>query len=75
MRIVALVQCLLSTKLLIVSHLGKNPKNGGNPPSDKKFNINKNFIFFFKVKIILSWLMKKILNFLKIRKIFILIKQ
>lgn len=28
----------------IVIHLGKNPRNGGSPPRDKKLRINKIFI-------------------------------
>lgn len=32
----------------INNHFGKNPKNGGNPPKDKKFINNVNFkIFLF----------------------------
>lgn len=27
----------------MINHLGKNPKNGGSPPSDNKDLINKNF--------------------------------
>lgn len=28
----------------IISHLGKNPKKGGNPPKDKRFKNSLNFI-------------------------------
>lgn len=35
----------------MANHLGRKPKNGGNPPNDIKFNININFVFFFRVKI------------------------
>lgn len=34
--------------LLIVNHLGRKPKKGGNPAKDRKFNIKKNFKFFLK---------------------------
>jgi len=40
----------------IVIHLGKNPKNGGNPPKDIKFNEKRNFIKKFLFKEIKSWL-------------------
>lgn len=34
----------ISTKFWITSHLGKNPKNGGNPPKDKRFKNIKNLM-------------------------------
>jgi hypothetical protein len=46
---------LLATILLIVNHLGKNPKNGGNPPKERKFKINKNLIFFLNENTIDIW--------------------
>jgi len=50
-----------------------NPKNGGNPPRERKFIINKNLIFFLLLKIFSNCFIKKILNFLKIKIIFTLI--
>jgi hypothetical protein len=35
---------LFKIKLLITSHLGKNPINGGNPPNEKKLRRKENFI-------------------------------
>lgn len=47
------------TRTLIVSHLGKNPKNGGTPPILRKFNrkdiFNRLFVVFR------SWGMRKML--------------
>ena len=51
----------------MVIHLGKNPKNGGNPPKDNKGRLKNNFIILvlnFKENI---WLILKILKFLKVR--------
>lgn len=55
----------VSTKFWITSHLGKNPKNGGNPPKDNKFRNKKNLITGFiieKLKIWLKWNNLKLLN-------------
>jgi hypothetical protein len=35
---------LFKIKLLITNHLGKNPKNGGKPPNEKKCSIKENLI-------------------------------
>jgi hypothetical protein len=34
---------LILIKFSIIIHLGKNPKNGGNPPKDKKLIKKQNF--------------------------------
>lgn len=41
-------------KVWTISHLGKNPKNGGSPPNDKKFNMMESLtnLFWFKEFII-----------------------
>lgn len=39
----------------IVIHFGINPKNGGNPPNDRKFMIKKNFILKLLFIEIYSW--------------------
>lgn len=31
----------ISIKFWMTNHLGRNPRNGGNPPKDKKFNNKK----------------------------------
>jgi len=54
-----------STKFWITNHLGKNPKNGGNPPKDNKFRNMKNLIEGFiieRLKIWLKWNNLKLLN-------------
>lgn len=35
-------------------HLGRNPRNGGNPPKDKRFIGRKRF----KVRLLLVWFIK-----------------
>lgn len=51
--------------LSITIHLGKNPKNGGNPPKEKKFinkqNLKTNLLFKVK-KIWFKWNKLNILN-------------
>lgn len=49
---------------LIISHLGKNPKNGGKPPRDKKFNVK---IIFIEMLLLL------IKNICLIEKIFMIL--
>jgi len=39
-----------------IINLGANPKNGGNPPKDKKLIIKKNFSNVLLIKIIYIWL-------------------
>lgn len=60
---------------LITIHLGKNPMKGGIPPKDKKFSIKKVLINGVEFKIITNWLIKKILNFKKIKTILIVISE
>lgn len=40
------IYILLLIKLLIINHLGKNPKNGGKPAND--INLTDKWIFFLK---------------------------
>lgn len=49
----------------MTNHLGKNPRNGGNPPNESKFKNIKNLIEGFikeKLKIWLKWNNLKLLN-------------
>lgn len=50
----------------ITIHFGKNPKNGGNPPSESKLKNKKNFIIFEWKNIENNWLICEILNILNI---------
>lgn len=50
---------------MIVIHLGKNPKKGGNPPKDMKLINNEILIVEFKL-IINNWLIKYVFNKLNI---------
>ena len=47
----------------MITHLGKNPKNGGNPPKESKVKNNVNFSNWFILKKEKIWL---ILNILKL---------
>lgn len=47
----------------IIIHLGRNPKNGGNPPKDKKLNIKNIFKIGEIKKLLKIWLNWKILKF------------
>lgn len=54
-------------KFWIISHLGKNPKNGGKPPKDNKLQNKKNFKIFELNNIENNWLICEILNKLNIK--------
>ena len=53
---------LFSTKAWITIHFGKNPKNGGSPPSESKFRRKRILISELKLANEKSWLMWKIPN-------------
>lgn len=58
---------LLEMSISIEIHLGKNPKNGGNPPNERRGKLMNSFwilFFIFKENI---WLIWKILKFLNIK--------
>lgn len=67
------VKWLLSIKFIIVIHFGKNPKNGGSPPKDRKFKLKNRFNILLLLNINKYCLIKKILNNDKIIIILILI--
>lgn len=59
----------------IVIHLGRNPRNGGNPPNDIKFRIKKIFnvvLLFIEVN---NCLMLKVFVLLTIRIMFSVIVE
>lgn len=58
---------LLIVKDWITIHLGKNPKNGGNPPKDNKLKNKKNFIIFEWKNNENNWLICDALNILNIK--------
>jgi hypothetical protein len=48
----------------MIIHLGKNPKNGGNPPKDNKSKNSEIFISLFLYNILKVWLILKSLKLL-----------
>lgn len=49
------IDWLINIKDWITIHLGKNPKNGGIPPSDNKLIEKINFKIFEFIKIEYNW--------------------
>lgn len=60
----------LLIKKLIVSHFGKNPRKGGSPPKDKKFNIKIIFIVLLDL-IIVIWCKNIVFIILNVKTIMI----
>lgn len=58
----------LSIRAWMVIHLGKNPRKGGIPPNDRKFNENINFTVLLVIAVI-NCLIWKILSLSSIRTI------
>lgn len=56
------VYWLFNTNDWIISHFGKNPINGGNPPKDNKFKNNINLKIFEQKKELNNWLIWYILK-------------
>lgn len=54
--------------------MGKNPKNGGNPPKERKFNKIYNLIILF-ILVEKIWLIKKEFIIKNIIQIIIIIKK
>lgn len=50
------IHILKNDIVLITNHLGKNPRKGGRPLKDKKFNNIRFLIFLFFIKV--NWLIK-----------------
>jgi hypothetical protein len=61
----AIILCSLNVS--IISHLGKNPKNGGNPPKDSKTINIEIFKAIFKFLTKKVWLIFKNLNLLNMK--------
>jgi hypothetical protein len=59
----------------IIIHLGKNPKNGGNPPNDKSVINREIFIIKFELNKKNVCLIFKSLKLLKIKTILIFKKE
>lgn len=60
------IKACFSARALIVSHLGKNPINGGSPPRLKKFIINVILINLLSFIWLINCLRKKMLKFISI---------
>lgn len=56
---------LLNVKFWITSHLGRNPKNGGNPPKDRRLINRENFNGFEEKNTLKSWFKWNNLNIWK----------
>jgi len=69
-KVIERICIFLLINLLIVNHLGKNPKKGGNPPKDKKFIVIEIFNILLIFIELVSWFIKNILFKLKINVIF-----
>lgn len=54
---------LFFIKISIIIHLGRNPKNGGSPPNERKLNIKNIFKIGEIIKLLKIWLKWKILKF------------
>lgn len=62
-------------KFSIIIHLGKNPKNGGSPPKDRKLIKKQNFMVGDWLLNKNIWLMLNILNLLNIQIIVTLMNK
>lgn len=69
-KLIARICIFLLIRLLIVSHFGRNPKNGGSPPRDKKFIMIVILSILLEFIKLVNWLIKNILFKLKMNVIF-----
>lgn len=53
--------------------MGRNPRNGGSPPSDRKFVMNVNLTNLFFKRMLFIWFTKKVLVEFRMNTIFMLI--
>lgn len=60
---------LFLTNNSIIIHFGKNPKNGGKPPKDKRSKNIEIIINLLELNILKVWLILKILNLLNMNTI------
>lgn len=58
---------LCSVNVWITIHLGKNPKKGGRPPSERRKSIVENFNQGFLLSVKNLWLIWKICDELKVK--------